>query len=70
MVEVCAQMDAEIRVHAQRRYFTVMVWKGWARPDPNHSAEKIQAEIQALSAQYPHVVCYCYDTFSTLVYLT
>ena len=59
---------AEIRYHPEYRYFTAMVWTGWDTPYGMGEALAIQQEIQRTAAQYPAVVCYCFDPFSTLVY--
>ena len=69
MLETCQGFEAEIRPHLQCNYFTVMVWKGWDHPDPTYIAENVQAQIKALAEQYPDVVCYCFDRFSTLIYV-
>ena len=45
-----------------------MVWTGWDTPCGMGEALAIQQEIQRTAAQYPTVVCYCFDPFSTLVY--
>lgn len=69
MLEVCRGLEADIRHHPQHNYFTVMVWKGWDHPDPKHIAENVQARIKVLAEQYPDIVCYCFDRFSTLIYV-
>lgn len=64
----CQRLGAEIRLCPEHRYFTAMVWRGWDTPDPQNKAKEIQVQIRSLAKQYPHVVCYCFDDFSTLVY--
>ena len=68
LMEQCEGLDAEIRFCIQDGYFTVTVWSGWDKPDSQHRAKEIQAQVRALSKQYPLVACYCFDEFSTLLY--
>ncbi len=52
----------------EQRYFTVLFPPPW-----NYSrqceAQAIQEKIKEWSKQYPHVVCYCFDSYSTLLYV-
>ena len=52
----------------EQRYFTVLFPPPW-----NYSrqceAQAIQEKIKEWSKQYPHVVCYCFDSYSTLGWL-
>lgn len=68
VLQLCGNLGAEIRYHPEYRYFTAMVWTGWDTPCGMGEALAIQQEIQRTAAQYPTVVCYCFDPFSTLVY--
>lgn len=68
VLQLCGNLGAEIRYHPEYRYFTAMVWTGWDTPYGMGEALAIQQEIQRTAAQYPAVVCYCFDPFSTLVY--
>lgn len=68
ILQLCGNLGAEIRYHPEHRYFTAMVWTGWDTPCGMGEALAIQQEIQRTAAQYPTVVCYCFDPFSTLVY--
>lgn len=68
VLQLCGNLGAEIRYHPEYRYFTAMVWTGWDTPCGMGEALAIQQEIQRTAAQYPAVVCYCFDPFSTLVY--
>jgi len=45
-----------------------MVWNGWEPPYNEGPALAVQQEIQQKAAQYPNLVCYCFDPFSTLIY--
>ena len=68
MLGICQGLGAETRYHPEHRYFTAMVWTGWDTPCGMGEALAVQQKIQRTAAQYPAVVCYCFDPFSTLVY--
>ena len=68
MLEICQEFGAETRYHPEHRYFTAMVWTGWDTPCGMGAALAVQQKIQRTAAQYPAIVCYCFDPFSTLVY--
>ena len=70
VLQLCGNLGAEIRYHPEYRYFTAMVWTGWDTPCGMGEALAIQQEIQRTAAQYPTVVCYCFDPFSTPVSYT
>lgn len=69
LLEVCRNLGAETRYYPERRAFTAMVWTGWDTPCGIGEALAVQQEIQRTAAQYPSIVCYCFDPFSTLVYM-
>lgn len=64
----CRALGAEVRCFPEHRYFTAAVWEGWEQPYDEGPARAIQREIQRKTAQYPGLVCCCFDPFSTLVY--
>lgn len=69
--EVCAacrKLGAEVRRSPGAQYLTAMVWDGWDRPYDEGRALAVQKEIKRKTAQYPGLVCSCFDPFSTLVY--
>lgn len=68
MLGICQGLGAETRYHPEHRYFTAMVWTGWDTPCGMGEALAVQQKIQRTAAQYPAIVCYCFDPFSTLVY--
>jgi hypothetical protein len=68
MCVVCRELGAEVRRSPGSRYFTAMVWDGWGWPYDEGPALAVQKEIQRKAAQYPELVCWCLDPFSTLVY--
>lgn len=62
------ELGAEVRYRPEYGCFTAMIWDGWSRPYYEGTAQAIQQQIQRKTAQYPDLVCYCFDPFSTLVY--
>lgn len=69
LMDRCKELDAEVEFHPQSKCVTVMVWRGWDSPDPQDRAKDIQLQIKVLAEQYPHVVCYCFDKYSTMLYV-
>ena len=65
---VCRELGAEVRRSPENRYFTATVWDGWVWPYDEGPALAVQQEIIRMTAQYPGLVCCCFDPFSTLVY--
>lgn len=65
---ICLALGAEVRRDPGSSYFTAMVWDGWGWPYDEGRALAVQQEIQRKTAQYPGLVCWCLDPFSTLVY--
>ena len=49
-------------------FFTVTVPPPWNGP-ARRAAQAVQDQIKEWSKQYPNVVCYCFDSYSTLVYV-
>ena len=69
LMSQCMELDAEVKYCPQYRCFTVMVWRGWDAPDPQSHAKELQMKVKGLSEQYPHVICYCFDEYSTMLYI-
>lgn len=68
MVAACGDVDAEVRYDPAHGHITIMVWEDGSDPANEQRALAIQRKIQQQSAQYPRLVCYCFDSYSTLVY--
>ena len=66
---VCQELGAEVRCDPERGYFTATVWNGWEQEEQKDSALAIQQTIKQETAQHDGLVCYCFDPFSTLVYM-
>lgn len=61
---VCNTLGADVRYYPEYRHLTVLAWED----EGIQRARFIQQHIQRQTAQYPNLVCYCFDPFSTLVY--
>ena len=68
LLSYCTGLDLKIHYHPEDRYFTAIAWCPDHIFPPEEDAGAIQRQIQRKSAQYPGLVCYCFDPFSTLVY--
>lgn len=68
VLAICRNLGAEVDYCQERSYFTAMVWEDEGSPADMSRARSIQKQIQRKTAQYPGLVCYCFDPFSTLVY--
>lgn len=68
VLSVCRNLGAEVRYHPEYGHLTAMLWDDWANSCSEEKARNIQNIIKEKTAQYPNLVCYCFDAFSTLVY--
>lgn len=68
VLAICRDLGAEVAYCQEHSYFTAMVWEDKGFPADMSRARLIQKQIQKKTAQYPGLVCYCFDPFSTLVY--
>ena len=68
LLEQCVHLDADVRPRTEKGFFTVTVPPPWNGPS-RREAQAIQDQIKEWSKQYPNVVCYCFDGYSTLVYV-
>lgn len=68
LLEQCVHLDADVRPRTEKCFFTVTVPPPWNDP-ARRAAQAIQDQIKEWSKQYPNVVCYCFDSYSTLVYV-
>lgn len=69
ILTVCRDLDAEVDYCQECGYFTAMVWEDGRLFADKKRARSIQKQIQKETARYPGLVCYCFDPFSTLVYM-
>ena len=68
MLAICRDLGADVAYRPDHGHFTAMVWEGWSFPHDEGKALAIQNRIFQRSAQYPSLVCYRFDPYSTLVY--
>lgn len=68
MAAICRGLGADVEYRPEYGHFTAMIWEGQTSLREEEQALYIQKQIQQETAQYPNLVCYCFDPFSTLVY--
>lgn len=68
LLEQCRELPAEVQYKPEHLSATVIVPPPW---DMVAEKEAIctQNKIKEWAEQYPNVVCYCFDSFSTLLYV-
>lgn len=70
MREVCERLGAVIGENPDHpHYFTATMREAWADDGQRVRAALIQRGIRSAAEQCPDIVCYCFDTFSTLIYV-
>lgn len=68
LLEQCSDLQADVYSRLENGYFTVTVPPPWDRSS-QITAQEMQNRIKEWSKRYPNVVCYCFDSFSTLLYV-
>ena len=68
MRRACVRLDADIRYHRAEGYFTAIVRGVQDNPEDLDKAKAVQEELKRLAGQFPGVICYCFDSFCTLLY--
>ena len=68
LLEQCVQLNADVRPNIEQGYFTVTVPPPW-NISAQLVAQAVQEQIKEWAEQYPNVVCYSFDSFSTLLYV-
>lgn len=68
LYEQCSNLPADVRSCLENGYFTVTVPPPWNMSNQK-TAQEVQDKIKEWSRQYTGVVCYCFDSFSTLLYV-
>ncbi len=63
--DICSALGADVRYNPEYRHLTVLAWED----EGEQRAHFIQQQIQRQAANTPELVCYCFDLFSTLVYM-
>lgn len=65
---LCQSLKADVQVHNGNDYFTVLVPPPWTAETERFAHEQ-QQKIKEWSERFPDIVCYCFDSYSTLVYV-
>lgn len=63
--DICSALGADVRYNQECRHLIVLAWED----EGEQRALFIQQQIQRQTANDPRLVCYCFDLFSTLVYM-
>lgn len=63
----CQALGLRVRKVDGSASFTAMLWEE-ADCVTETAAAEIQQKIKRKTAEYPGIVCYCFDAFSTLIY--
>lgn len=63
--DICRVLGADVRYCPEYRHLTVLVWEN----EGEEKALSIQRQIQRQTEKHPGLVCYCFDSFSTLIYV-
>ena len=63
--DACTALGADVRYDPEYRYLIILAWEY----EGEQRALFIQRLIQEQAERYPGLVCYCFDPFSTLVYM-
>lgn len=65
----CESFGADISINPDhRQYFTARIREEWKDLRQRETAADIQEKIRNAADVYPNVVCYCFDSYSTLLY--
>ena len=68
MLSLCRALGADVRYRPEQEHFTAMCWEGWDTFFQEEKAQLLQQKMKERIAQYPNLMCYCFDPFSTLIY--
>ncbi len=63
--DICNVLGADVRYDPEYRHLIVLAWEH----EGAQRALFIQQQIQRQAASDPKLVCYCFDPFSTLIYV-
>ena len=68
LYSLCHRLKANVRFYNGDCYFTVLMPPPWTE-ETECFAQEQQQKIKEWSEQYRDIVCYCFDSYSTLVYV-
>lgn len=68
LAEQCNSLPVIMKFRPEQQSVTAIVPPPWDAVS-EQKARHTQETIKELSKQYPDVICYCFDSFSTLLYV-
>ena len=68
LADQCNELPVIVRYQQDNLSVTVTIPPPWDA-STEMAALNLQETIKEWSQQYPNVVCYCFDSFSTLLYV-
>lgn len=68
LLEQYKDLGADIRCNTEQMSIVILIPTAWKSVNES-DALSVQEKIKEWSKQYPDVVCYCFDSFSTLLYV-
>lgn len=68
LMEDYKDMEADIRCNTEQMSIVILIPTAWKTVSET-DALTVQEKIKEWSEQYPEIVCYCFDSFSTLLYV-
>ena len=69
MLAFCRSLDADVRYSKGSGSITILTWCDDGSAEAEETALVIQSTLKEESARYPNIVCYCFDAYSTLIYV-
>lgn len=69
MLAFCRSLDADVRYSKGNGSITILTWCDDGTAEAEEAARVIQSTLKEESARYPNIVCYCFDAYSTLIYV-
>ena len=67
LADMCYELPVLVTYQREQQSVTVTIPPPWDAA-AEIKALKVQDTIKEWSKQYPNVICYCFDSFSTLLY--
>lgn len=68
LLEQYKDLNADIRCNTEQMSIVILIHTAW-KAVSEADALSVQQTIKEWSKQYPDMVCYCFDSFSTLLYV-
>ena len=68
LAQQCNSLPVILKFQPEQQSMTAIVPPPWDAVSEQR-ARNTQETIKELSKQYPNVICYCFDSFSTLLYV-